>query len=118
MRKIVNHPSIFVHSFLKHKCKMPSELVEEMEALSEFKKYTQVQPELRAVKESGKLTVLREFLLQFDSEKKGNKLLIFSQTKKILLMVTEILSELGIDSLRMDGDIPLKQRMTLINEFN
>ena len=66
MRKIVNHPAIFVHSFLKQKCEMPSELVEEMEALPEFKRYAQVQPDLLSVKESGKLTVLREFLLQFD----------------------------------------------------
>ena len=60
---------------------------------------------------SGKLCVLIQLIKMWDAEQSSNKLLVFSQTKKILTMVTGMLDELGITWTRMDGDVSLKQRM-------
>lgn len=67
---------------------------------------------------SGKLTILIKFLDDWNSEQVGNKVLVFSQTKKMLDLLELILAERGIFFCRMDGDVALKQRMDTIDHFN
>lgn len=67
---------------------------------------------------SGKLTILVKFLDDWNSEQAGNKVLVFSQTKKMLDLLELILAEREIVFCRMDGDLPLKQRMDTIDHFN
>lgn len=67
---------------------------------------------------SGKLTILVKFLNDWNNEMQSNKVLIFSQTKKILDILELILNEKKIFFCRMDGDVPLKQRMDTIQTFN
>jgi SNF2 family DNA or RNA helicase len=55
-----------------------------------------------------------EFINKWDTEMAQNKLLIFSQTKKVLNIVETMLRSVGVDFVRMDGDVGLKQRMELI----
>ena len=55
---------------------------------------------------------------RWDGERKSNKLLIFSQTKKILALIETMLDQMGIEFCRMDGDVNLKNRMDIINQFN
>ena len=55
---------------------------------------------------------------RWDGERKSNKLLIFSQTKKILALIETMLNQMGIEFCRMDGDVNLKNRMDIINQFN
>ena len=54
------------------------------------------------------------FLIEWDKEATGNKVLIFSQTKKILSILEVLLKQRDIPFDRMDGDVSLKTRMDLI----
>ena len=66
---------------------------------------------------SGKLVVLVDYLKQWNTD--GSKVLIFSQTKKILNLIELILKDnLKMSYSRMDGDVSLKSRMDLIHGFN
>lgn len=67
---------------------------------------------------SGKLTILIRFLDDWNAEKVGNKVLVFSQTKKMLNLLELILNERGLTFCRMDGDVALKTRMDTIAQFN
>jgi len=55
-----------------------------------------------------------KFLDEWNSEQTGNKVLVFSQTKKILDLLELILMDKGMVFCRMDGDVPLKVRMETI----
>jgi DNA excision repair protein ERCC-6 len=46
------------------------------------------------------------------------KVLIFSQTKKVLDIIEELASQREYSYLRMDGDVMLRDRMNLIEKFN
>lgn len=62
--------------------------------------------------------MLNDFVRKWDDERQSNKLLVFSQTKKILAIIEVMLKQLDIKFLRMDGDVILKSRMDIINKFN
>jgi SNF2 family DNA or RNA helicase len=68
--------------------------------------------------QSGKLTILVKFLDEWNREQASNKVLVFSQTKKILDLLELILAERSIVFCRMDGDVALKTRMDTIEHFN
>lgn len=53
-----------------------------------------------------------------DKHGKGNKVLLFSQTKKVLDILENLVNQHEYSYLRMDGDINLKERMNLIDKFN
>lgn len=63
------------------------------------------------------MKVLIDVLKQWDTNE-GNKVLVFSQTKKILNIIEKLLTQKDISFVRMDGDVNLKQRMDLIQNFN
>lgn len=58
------------------------------------------------------MTVLSQLLDDFNCD--STKLLLFSQTKKALNVIEHMLKAKGIAWLRLDGDIEVKQRMSII----
>ena len=69
-------------------------------------------------KMSGKIKVLVSFLKEWKEEDPTTKVLIFSQTKKILDVIAKLSQNFDFTYLRMDGDVNLKQRVELIDAFN
>lgn len=67
---------------------------------------------------SGKLRVLVSFLQDWREKDPTAKVLVFSQTKKILDIIERLSLKFGFSHLRMDGNVTLKQRMSLIETFN
>ena len=76
--------------------------------LSQLKDFTEITQAEVDWRHSGKFKVLMEFINKWDTEMAQNKLLIFSQTKKVLNIVETMLSSVGVDFVRMDGDVGLK----------
>lgn len=68
------------------------------------------------------MRVLMNFLEEWNRKKDNNgndnKILIFSQTKKVLDIIQWLLEEREYNYLRMDGDVTLKERSKLIDKFN
>ena len=73
-------------------------------------------PTLNTLALSGKFTVLSQLLEDFNRDQ--NKLLLFSQTKKVLNVIELMLAQKQIPFLRLDGDVDVKQRMGIIQSFN
>ncbi|KAJ1512672.1 hypothetical protein HMI56_003720 [Coelomomyces lativittatus] len=65
---------------------------------------------------SGKMIVLKEILKFWKS---GNhKVLLFSQKRKVLNLLEELVKDMGYSYKRMDGMTPVKQRGQLVDKFN
>ena len=66
---------------------------------------------------SGKLKVLEQMLSEW-REELGTKVLIFSQGKKMLDIVGLVLGELKQQFLRIDGEVSVRNRLDIIDQFN
>jgi SNF2 family DNA or RNA helicase len=66
--------------------------------------------------DSGKLLVLSKILPLWMKEK--NKVLIFSQTVTMLLLIEDMLKEMNFLFLKLDGNTPIRKRNDMINTFN
>ncbi|KAF8372183.1 csb-1 [Pristionchus pacificus] len=70
---------------------------------------------------SGKLQVVRSLLQLWKKTKEGktkNKILLFSQSRKMLTIMEQMLIVDGHGYLRMDGATPIGKRINIVNEFN
>ncbi|GMR47824.1 hypothetical protein PMAYCL1PPCAC_18019 [Pristionchus mayeri] len=70
---------------------------------------------------SGKMQVVRSLLQLWKKTKEGtsrNKVLFFSQSRKMLTILEQMLIVDGHGYLRMDGSTPIGKRMNMVNEFN
>lgn len=65
---------------------------------------------------SGKVIVLAKVLKLWKEQ--GHRVLVFTQTQQMLDIIESFLSSSGYIYRRMDGLTPVKQRMSLIDEFN
>ena len=65
---------------------------------------------------SGKFLALNNLLTTWGAKK--HKVLLFTQTKKVLSIVEEFAKMNGFTYLRMDGSVNLKARSKLIDNFN
>ena len=65
---------------------------------------------------SGKLELLQEVLQ--DALDGGHRILLFSQFTSMLDRIDTVLSEQGIERLRLDGRTPIEHRLDLVNAFN
>lgn len=108
LKKICDHP-LLLSSDMKTLsssnilCMLPKE-----KELSEIKNLIQL---------SGKLIFLVKLLANL--KKEGHRVLIFSQSTKMLDIIQKVLSSQGFSFLRMDGTITnTKERQILINNFN
>jgi len=68
------------------------------------------------VKASSKVEFLFELLAEL--KLKGHKVLIFSKTKILLNMIEWIMKDKFYSFRRLDGDVEIKKRDNLCNEFN
>lgn len=59
-----------------------------------------------------------KFLKKWYDKDPTTKVLIFSQTKKILDIIQKLCYQFSFSHLRMDGNVSLKQRRDLIDTFN
>ena len=66
---------------------------------------------------SGKLKVLEQMLSEW-REELGTKVLIFSQGKKMLDIVGLVLGERKQQFLRIDGEVGVRKRLDIIDQFN
>jgi DNA excision repair protein ERCC-6 len=95
LRKICNHPDLTEHKTLSKK---PG--------------YDYGTPN-----RSGKMQVVKELLSLW--KKGGHKTLLFAQHRIMLDILQKFVSQLpGINWRRMDGETPIKDRQTLVDEFN
>jgi SNF2 family DNA or RNA helicase len=65
---------------------------------------------------SSKLERLQELLDEFASES-DRKLVLFSEWTTMLDLVEPILSQVGLDFVRLDGQVPQKKRQQLVHRF-
>ena len=65
---------------------------------------------------SGKIEKLTEILP--DLTKKGHRILLFSQFTQMLNILEDVLSELSINFLRMDGQTSVHSRQDIIDQFH
>jgi ERCC4-related helicase len=73
-------------------------------------KETYISPKLEALKE-----ILTEKL---DIVKRGKKIIIFSEWKTMLHLIEKVLQSYDISYVMLTGDVPVKNRGVLIEEFN
>ncbi|CAK9149998.1 unnamed protein product [Ilex paraguariensis] len=92
MRKICNHPDLLER---EHSCR---------------------NPDYGNPERSGKMKVITQVLKVWKEQ--GHRVLLFTQTQQMLDILEHFLGSGGYNYRRMDGLTPIKQRMTLIDEFN
>ena len=132
LRKICNHPFMYFAYHLSDKAtgfKMrkidanptyqlyrETRLVAEKEF--EDKRLIEATAACRHWQLSGKLRVLVSFLYDWREKDPTTKVLVFSQTRKILDILERLCQEHVFSFLRMDGEVSLKERIELIRRFN
>ncbi|XP_059626044.1 protein CHROMATIN REMODELING 8 [Cornus florida] len=92
MRKICNHPDLLER---EHSCQ---------------------NPDYGNPERSGKMKVVSQVLKVWKEQ--GHRVLLFAQTQQMLDILENFLMGGGYNYRRMDGLTPIKQRMTLMDEFN
>ena len=65
---------------------------------------------------SGKLIVVEKLLRLWKEQ--GHKTLIFVQTKQMLDILEAFIVQQKYSYFRLDGSVPIKRRMSMIDEFN
>ncbi|CDW73791.1 dna repair protein rhp26 [Stylonychia lemnae] len=139
LRKICNHPFMFFAFHEAEKADMRGYKFNQQQLLHipEFVAYNNAKNKLQNYKDnkegirqmeceiasqhwqlSGKLRVLMNFLKDWYKKDVTTKVLIFSQTKKMLDIIEKVSQRQNFSYLRMDGNINLKSRMELIDKFN
>ena len=70
-----------------------------------------------SIERSGKLIVADKILSMWATQ--GHRALVFSQTRQMLdILEQTIQSKPGMAYRRMDGELPIKQRLAMIDEYN
>lgn len=102
-----NRNSLYGIDILRKICNHPDLLERE---------YNSGHPDYGNPERSGKLKVLAQVLDQWKTQ--GHKVLLFTQTQQMLNIIENHVIAKGYVYRRMDGNTPVKQRMSLIDEFN
>ncbi|XP_011506045.1 PREDICTED: DNA excision repair protein ERCC-6-like [Ceratosolen solmsi marchali] len=106
LRKICNHPDLFLYS----KAQMESEEETEMEVdENEINKFGHW-------KRAGKMTVVRSLLKIWN--KQSHRVLLFTQSRQMMHILECLVQKENYTYLRMDGTTPMSQRQLLISKFN
>lgn len=92
MRKICNHPDLLE------------------------REHSYGDPDYGNPERSGKMKVVAEVLKVWKEQ--GHRVLLFAQTQQMLDILESFMISCSYTYRRMDGVTPVKQRMTLIDEFN
>lgn len=70
----------------------------------------------KRAKDSGKLTALRELMLEISEGE--HRTLVFCQSTQMLDIISEYFEEWGFKHLRLDGSTAISRRQELVDEFN
>jgi DNA excision repair protein ERCC-6 len=70
-----------------------------------------------SIERSGKLVVAEQILTMWATQ--GHRALVFSQTRQMLdILEFAVQGKPGMSYRRMDGELPIKQRLAMIDEYN
>ncbi|KAI3653999.1 hypothetical protein MP228_000718 [Amoeboaphelidium protococcarum] len=100
LRKICNHPDLL---FINSKSKSKKAVDSTAEDKVDFSK-------------SGKLAVVKNLLHLW--KQNGHKVLLFTQTRQMQVIMEQMVQSEGYSYLKMDGTTPVKDRMSLVDRFN
>lgn len=128
LRKLCNHPFLFFKYHIDPDSLFNSgkHRYTNLENCDEYKLYLKNYKEanlsVKYWEMSSKIKVLMNFLKDWHSQNQSlqdkNKVLIFSQTKKSINILEQLVRDQGYNYQRMDGTVPISNRQDIINEFN
>ncbi|XP_063918489.1 DNA excision repair protein ERCC-6-like [Zophobas morio] len=101
LRKICNHPDIYLHE-----ADEAEKNIEEQPVEHQFGYY----------KKSGKMIVVSALLKIWKKQK--HRVLLFTQSRAMITVFEEFLKQQEYKYLKMDGSTAVRSRQTLINKFN
>nr|XP_023014633.1 DNA excision repair protein ERCC-6-like isoform X1 [Leptinotarsa decemlineata] len=101
LRKICNHPDIFLNE------EEPNDI--EDSGLPEDERFGYY-------KKSGKMVVVSALLKIW--KKQGHRVLLFTQSRSMILILEQFLHQNGYKYLKMDGSTSISKRQPLIDKFN
>eukprot|EP00345_Euplotes_harpa_P017140 CAMPEP_0168348110 /NCGR_PEP_ID=MMETSP0213-20121227/19476_1 /TAXON_ID=151035 /ORGANISM="Euplotes harpa, Strain FSP1.4" /LENGTH=431 /DNA_ID=CAMNT_0008357499 /DNA_START=133 /DNA_END=1426 /DNA_ORIENTATION=- len=115
-RKICNHPLLLFWDDAEQKTTFDL-LSKDSEEIKTKEQLIDLIFENR--EKSGKLKILEKLIIEWKNEGENfNKVLIFSQTKIILNIISRILAQHSLDFKRIDGNTNVSKRMEIIKEFS
>jgi len=115
-RKICNHPLLLFWDDAEQKTTLDL-LSKDSEEIKTKEQLIDLIFENR--EKSGKLKILEKLIIEWKNEGENfNKVLIFSQTKIILNIISRILAQHSLDFKRIDGNTNVSKRMEIIKEFS
>ncbi|CAK9812075.1 DNA excision repair protein ERCC-6 [Anthophora quadrimaculata] len=103
LRKICNHPDLFLYT---SPVDSDEDIDESQESLEKFGFW----------KRSGKMTVIRSLLKIW--KKQGHRVLLFTQGRQMMHILESLVQTEEYTYLRMDGTTPMSQRQETIRLFN
>ena len=103
LRKICNHPDIFLYT---SQINSDEDIDESEESLENFGYW----------KRSGKMTVVRSLLKIW--KKQGHRVLLFTQGRQMMHILESLVQSEAYTYLRMDGTTPMSHRQETIRLFN
>ncbi|KAG5444873.1 DNA excision repair protein ERCC-6 [Clonorchis sinensis] len=116
LRKLCNHPDLVTGGPRDH-ILLGDELPEDdvdVTTVSRISEYGWTR--FGCPRRSSKMLVVASLLRTWSTQ--GHKVLLFSQSRRMLCLLERLLITLGITYLRMDGSTPVSQRPALIDRFN
>lgn len=103
MRKICNHPDLFLYT-------------RELDSDEDINLSEEVSQKFGYWKRAGKMTVVRSLLKIW--QKQGHRVLLFTQGRQMMHILESLLQREGYTYLRMDGTTAMSQRQQTIQMFN
>ncbi|XP_011157094.1 DNA excision repair protein ERCC-6 [Solenopsis invicta] len=103
LRKICNHPDLFLYTREQDSDEDIDLSEENLEKFGYWKR-------------SGKMTVVRSLLKIW--QKQGHRVLLFTQGRQMIHILESLLQREGYTYLRMDGTTAMSQRQQTIHKFN
>ncbi|XP_014212607.1 DNA excision repair protein ERCC-6-like [Copidosoma floridanum] len=109
LRKICNHPDLFLYSDQRQTFEEEEEEADLEIDESEMNKFGHW-------KRAGKMTVVRSLLKIW--KKQGHRVLLFTQSRLMMHVLEGLVQKEKYTYLRMDGTTPMGQRQLTISKFN
>uniref|UniRef100_A0A8B9HIJ6 SWI/SNF-related matrix-associated actin-dependent regulator of chromatin subfamily A containing DEAD/H box 1 n=1 Tax=Astyanax mexicanus TaxID=7994 RepID=A0A8B9HIJ6_ASTMX len=140
LRKMSNHPLLHRQYYTTEKLAAmsqamlkepthfdanPALIQEDMEVMSDFelhnlcKEFSSIssyQLDKKLLLDSGKFSLLTRLLAEL--KEKGDRVVLFSQFTMVLDIVEVLMEHLGHEYVRLDGSIPMAERIGLIDKYN
>uniref|UniRef100_W5L7X1 DNA helicase n=1 Tax=Astyanax mexicanus TaxID=7994 RepID=W5L7X1_ASTMX len=140
LRKMANHPLLHRQYYTTEKLAAmsqamlkepthfdanPALIQEDMEVMSDFelhnlcKEFSSIssyQLDKKLLLDSGKFSLLTRLLAEL--KEKGDRVVLFSQFTMVLDIVEVLMEHLGHEYVRLDGSIPMAERIGLIDKYN